>query len=118
MLDLPTIERDVLLICPGFFAQHGRWKGIDMKELLSLVKAKSDSQLLTFEAPDDSAKSSEAFAIDLVKSNQVFLAYDVNGKPLPEKHGFPLRLVAEGAYGDKWIKYVNRVSVHGADVSI
>lgn len=22
---LPSIERDVLLICPGFFANHGRW---------------------------------------------------------------------------------------------
>ncbi len=28
ILALLSIERDVLLICPGFFANHGKWKGI------------------------------------------------------------------------------------------
>jgi len=31
ILDLPSIERDVLLICPGFFANHGRWKGVSLE---------------------------------------------------------------------------------------
>ena len=28
LLELPAIERNVLLICPGIFTNHGRWKGI------------------------------------------------------------------------------------------
>ena len=40
-----------------------------------------------------------------------FLAYGVNGKTLPKKHGFPLRVVAEGYYGSDWVKYVYKVSV-------
>jgi DMSO/TMAO reductase YedYZ molybdopterin-dependent catalytic subunit len=35
--------------------------------------------------------------------------YDVNGKPLPQKHGFPLRVIAEGYYGSTWAKYVDRI---------
>ena len=31
---LPSIEREVLLICPGFFANHGRWKGFSIATLL------------------------------------------------------------------------------------
>ena len=34
----------------------------------------------------------------------------VNGKKLPRKHGFPLRLVASDYRGDDWIKYVHRVT--------
>ena len=28
LLELPAIGRNVLLICPGIFTNHGRWKGI------------------------------------------------------------------------------------------
>jgi sulfoxide reductase catalytic subunit YedY len=33
----------------------------------------------------------------------------VNGKILPKRHGFPLRLVAEDQYGYEWVKYVHRL---------
>jgi len=33
----------------------------------------------------------------------------VNGRDLPEKHGFPLRAVAEDHMGSVWVKYVQRV---------
>jgi len=42
---------------------------------------------------------------------KVFLAYNVNGTRLPRKHGFPLRLVYEDAYGSDWVKYVNELEV-------
>ncbi len=42
---------------------------------------------------------------------KIFLAYRVNGETLPQKHGFPLRLVYEDAYGYDWIKYVDEVAV-------
>jgi sulfoxide reductase catalytic subunit YedY len=35
----------------------------------------------------------------------------VNGETLPRKHGFPLRLVYEDAYGSEWVKYVKEVVV-------
>lgn len=47
----------------------------------------------------------------VVLSNKVFLAYAVNGKPLPQKHGFPLRVVAEEHYGFNWIKYVHKITI-------
>ena len=30
LLELPATERNVLLICPGIFTNHGRWKGISV----------------------------------------------------------------------------------------
>ena len=53
----------------------------------------------------------EKFPIKDVLNDKVFLAYEVNGQPLPRRHGFPLRLVAEGYYGDEWVKYVFKLTL-------
>jgi len=46
-----------------------------------------------------------------IDRKRVFLAYRVNGEPLPQKHGFPLRLVYEDAYGYDWVKYVEEIVI-------
>jgi sulfoxide reductase catalytic subunit YedY len=111
ILTLPAIERDVLLICPGFFANHGRWKGISMTTLLQKAKVKDGATLVTFKGPEGNYEKTERFHLKDALSNKVFLAYEVNGKPLPKKHGFPLRVVAEGHYGFNWVKYVHKITI-------
>lgn len=44
-------------------------------------------------------------------------AYEVNGEPLPRKHGFPLRIVAEDRYGSEWVKYVYKVTVENKNLT-
>jgi sulfoxide reductase catalytic subunit YedY len=39
----------------------------------------------------------------------VFLCYTVNDQTLPLRHGYPLRIVADDEYGDRWVKYVYRL---------
>ena len=34
ILDLPSIEKTVLLVCPGVFVNNGTWKGISIVESL------------------------------------------------------------------------------------
>ena len=105
----PSFEKEVLLICPGFFANHGRWKGIGMRNLLERARVEKDVEWVTFLGPKGANEKVERFPIGDVISNKVFLAYEVNGGPLPVKHGFPLRIVAEGYYGDDWVKYVYKM---------
>ena len=114
ILALPSIERDVLLICPGFFANHGRWKGFSMEKLLGQAQMDPAVTHVTFSAPDDAGGNEEKFPLSDILSNRVFLAYGVNKETLPIEHGFPLRVVAEGHYGSAWIKYVNRVTLDKA----
>jgi len=111
IIALPSIEREVLLICPGFFANHGRWKGVSMQQLLEKAKMEKGATHVTFTGPKGGDEKVERFPIEEVLSNQVFLAYGVNGEALPQKHGFPLRIVAEGYYGDDWVKYVYQMNV-------
>lgn len=39
------------------------------------------------------------------------LVYEMNGQPLPKKHGFPLRLMVPGWYGMASVKYLKKIEV-------
>jgi sulfoxide reductase catalytic subunit YedY len=113
LLELPSIEKNVLLICPGFFTNHGRWKGISVTELLKLAEAGPDITHVSFRGPAGRYAKTVGFPLDEIASHKIFLAYQVNGKVLPGKHGYPLRVVAEDYYGYEWVKYVHKITAHG-----
>jgi len=108
ILKSPSLTETVLLICPGFFANNGRWTGVDLKNLLLGAEVKKEAQYI-----DIVGAGEKRVRIPLKELNQkkIFLAYRVNGEALPQKHGFPLRLVYEDAYGSDWVKYVDEVVV-------
>ncbi|HSB73699.1 MAG TPA: molybdopterin-dependent oxidoreductase [Candidatus Methylomirabilis sp.] len=105
---LPSIERQVLLICPGVFVNHGRWRGVSIRGLLEQADFERTAARISVESR---AGRTARFPVADILSDKVFLAYEVNGKTLPRKHGFPLRLVAEDFYGSEWIKYVDKITV-------
>ena len=41
----------------------------------------------------------------------VLLAYELNGAPLPVEHGFPVRLVVPGFYGTNSVKWLARITL-------
>jgi sulfoxide reductase catalytic subunit YedY len=110
ILSLPSVEKNVLLICPGFFANYGQWRGVSMKDLLSRAVMESGVTHIIFYAGPEGTYKRE-FPVADVLANRVFLAYRVNGEALPIRDGYPLRVVAEGYYGSDWIKYVSKMSV-------
>jgi sulfoxide reductase catalytic subunit YedY len=111
ILDLPSIEKTVLLVCPGVFVNNGTWKGISILELLKRAQVKDDAAYVTLRGPRGNYEKVERYSLNDSGSDQLFLAYQVNGTTLPRKHGYPLRLVAEGRYGSEWVKYVWNVKV-------
>lgn len=46
-----------------------------------------------------------------VKINEVLLAWEMNGKPLPKIHGYPLRTVVFGYIGARSCKWLTRINV-------
>ena len=109
ILELPSIERNVLLICPGVFTNHGKWKGISLMMVLNLAGMKTDTTHIRAFGPQGSNEREMLFPIADIRSDKVFLAYAVNGEKMPQEHGFPVRIVAEDYYGSDWIKYVYKI---------
>jgi DMSO/TMAO reductase YedYZ molybdopterin-dependent catalytic subunit len=52
-----------------------------------------------------------SLSLDHALSDEVMLAWEVNGQPLPPQHGFPLRLIVPGWYGMASVKWLNRIEV-------
>jgi sulfoxide reductase catalytic subunit YedY len=107
ILKYPSVTEVVLLICPGFFSNNGRWTGVHVKNLLREAEIKKGAQYVNIIGAGNSVR----IPLETIQQKKIFLAYQVNGVTLPRKHGFPLRLVYEDAYGSGWVKYVDNVVV-------
>ena len=82
---------------------------------LNLAQMKADTTHISVYGPQGPYEKVERFPISDIRSDKVFLAYQVNGEELPQKHGFPLRIVAEDYYGDEWVKYVYKIEAIKAE---
>jgi DMSO/TMAO reductase YedYZ molybdopterin-dependent catalytic subunit len=52
-----------------------------------------------------------ALSLEEALRDEVLLAYEMNGAPLPPQHGFPLRLVVPGWYGMTSVKWLSEIDV-------
>ena len=110
ILKLPSIEKKITLVCPGFFANTGLWKGLSIKELMENIAVDKHISRVVISGPEKPYTKRETFTLEDILTDKVFLAYGVNGETLPKRNGFPLRVAAEGHTGSEWVKYVYKIS--------
>ncbi len=108
ILTYPSLTESILFICPGFLSNNGRWSGVNLKILFQEAQLKKEAQYVDIKGAQE---KSVRIPPRVLSQRKIFLAYRVNGETLPQKHGFPLRLVYEDAYGYDWVKYVEEVVV-------
>jgi len=108
VLKYPSLTETVLLICPGFFSNNGRWTGVNLKSLIQEAHVNKEAQYLDINGAHGKGVR---IPLKILDQKRILLAYRVNGETLPQKHGFPLRLVYEDAYGNDWVKYVDEIVV-------
>jgi DMSO/TMAO reductase YedYZ molybdopterin-dependent catalytic subunit len=108
---------------PGFMGAIGniRWTGTPLASLLKDCGLSGRGIEVVFFGADEKIEKirekdySQNFARSLSTQNalheDVLLAYEMNGEPLPQEHGAPLRLVVPGWFGIAWIKWLTRIEV-------
>ena len=82
------------------------WKGFHLEDVLAKVKIKSSATHARFEAGDG---YSTAVKVEYITQPNVMMAHSFNGQPLDITHGFPLRIMMPGLYGQKmprWIQHI------------
>lgn len=91
------------------------WGGVWLRDVLALVELTDQARHVGFEGMDTPlGKSKIKFirSIPLSKAlESTMLAYEMNGEPLPLKHGFPLRALALGWTGANCVKWLNRITL-------
>jgi DMSO/TMAO reductase YedYZ molybdopterin-dependent catalytic subunit len=48
---------------------------------------------------------------DVLRREDILLAYEMNGQPLEKGHGAPLRLIVPGWFGITWVKWLTRIEL-------
>lgn len=81
-----------------------KWKGVLFKDFVALVKPKEAWKCLIQEGMD--GYTTNVPRKDLECDN-VLLAYELDGKPIPREHGWPLRMIIPHLYGWKGSKFLN-----------
>lgn len=77
------------------------WDGVTLKKIIERAVPKKGIVKTVFYA-DDGYSDSIPYSLSL--SEDVFLAFRMNGEPLPKVHGYPVRAIVPGIYGMKHVK--------------
>jgi sulfane dehydrogenase subunit SoxC len=62
----------------------------------------------------DGSSMTRTIPVELIRSDEVLVAYGQNGEMLRPENGYPLRLVVPGVQGVSWVKYLRRIEVGDA----
>jgi DMSO/TMAO reductase YedYZ molybdopterin-dependent catalytic subunit len=95
----------------------GRWGGVRLRDVLAEAGVSDGAVEVLFTGLDRGIEGDEeqwfqrSLPLDLAVSEDVLLAYDLNGAPLPPQHGFPLRLLVPGWYGMTNVKWLSRITL-------
>jgi DMSO/TMAO reductase YedYZ molybdopterin-dependent catalytic subunit len=83
-----------------------RWEGVRLRDIEALVKPRAVAKAVTFESADGYTTS---LYREELGGDDVLLAHRLNGVPLEEGYGFPVRLVVPGKYAYKSALWVVRL---------
>ncbi|MBV9142349.1 MAG: cytochrome b/b6 domain-containing protein [Pseudonocardiales bacterium] len=105
--------------CIQGWSSIGEWSGVPFRTMIDLVKPLPQARHVCFLTMQDTGRDEpsaegagqfyEILDLDLVRHPQCLLAYEMNGQPLPIKHGAPLRLRIENQVGFKMAKWIERI---------
>ena len=95
-----------------------RWGGTPLRGVLEEAGVPGRTVDVVFRGLDVGLESDEppqpyarALRLEDALREEVLLAYEMNGAPLPPQHGFPLRLVVPGWYGMTNVKWLAEIEL-------
>ena len=108
VLRLPKVDSVSDFHCvEGWSVLDCKWEGIRFSEIVNLVRPRENAKFVTFLCADGYTTS---LSTEELSGDDVVLAYGLNGKPLEEGIGFPLRLVVPEKYAYKSALWIIRIT--------
>ncbi len=115
MLAQPPYQTTMTLECisnpvGGRYLGNARWAGTLLKPLLGRAGLRPEAKFAICHGAEG---YTTAIPASRILWPQNFLAWEMNGVPLPPAHGFPLRAFFPGKYGMKQPKWLTRIEFVG-----
>jgi len=113
----PAVERYHTFECisnevGGDLIGNAKWVGVRVKDILDLAGLKSGATTVIWRSADS---YSESIPLAVATDPTTLLAYQMNGDPIPQKHGAPVRVLISNRYGMKQPKWLTNIEVASHD---
>jgi DMSO/TMAO reductase YedYZ molybdopterin-dependent catalytic subunit len=89
-----------------------KWGGIKYLDLQEYIKPTNNAKFVLQHGLDDYTTN---VPIDILRKDNVLLAYELFGKPLTKEHGAPLRLIIPDLYAWKGSKFLYKLNFLESD---
>ena len=96
---------------------NAKWKGVKLKSILDSAKVNSNAISVSFNGLDGSplpsvADFEKSLSLNHAVSDEILVAYEMNGESLPWLNGYPLKLIVPGWYATYWVGMLSDITVH------
>ena len=114
LMNLASVEQESTLMCisnrigAGLFS-NAVWQGVPLRDLIGASRPLPGAVEVLLSAVDG---YTDTFAFEKAMNPTTIVAFAMNGQPLPQRHGYPARIVVPGLYGEKNMKWVTRDRGH------
>jgi len=93
------------------------WRGVPLLEVLKAAGLQAGAAHVAFTGLDEIQKNGHTFGfggsipLENAQCEDVILAYEMNGEPVPQAHGYPLRMIVPGAIGARSVKWLANITI-------
>jgi DMSO/TMAO reductase YedYZ molybdopterin-dependent catalytic subunit len=113
----PAVEQETTLMCisnglDAGLISNAVWRGFPLRDLLDQAGAISNAARVRLHGVDN---YTDTIPLEKAMQPTTLLAYEMNGVPLPDRHGYPLRVIVPGYFGEKHVKWLTRIEVTDAN---
>jgi DMSO/TMAO reductase YedYZ molybdopterin-dependent catalytic subunit len=110
---LPASTQETTLMCisnyvGGGLMSNAVWKGLPLRDLLVAAGPRPGIARVVLHAADGYV---DTYPLEKALEPTTFVAYEMNGEPLPKRHGYPVRILTPGMFGEKSVKWVTRIEL-------
>ena len=84
------------------------WTGVPLHDLIDPAAPFSNATRVRLCGVDN---YTDTIPLEKALEPTTLLAYEMNGKELPHRHGYPLRAVVPGYFGEKHVKWLTRIEL-------
>ena len=91
----------------GWRVHDVAWKGVRLGDVLDRAGVQPEARAVHFTSFDGAY--SESLTLDQARRRDVLVAYELEGSPLSDEHGGPVRLYVAPMYGYKSLKWLDTI---------
>jgi len=112
-----AVEQETTLMCisnglDAGLISNAKWKGVAMRDLIGQSGPVSTAVKVRLHGVDN---YTDTFPLEKAMDPTTLVAYEMNGEKLPDKHGFPARVIVPGYFGEKHVKWLTRIELTGPE---